>query len=109
MGDSGDLRQRVLWVLWPAFLVACVAELIVFSMVDPLELHAFGRPVELPREAVYAIGFFLFWALAALSSSLSVFLSRSPFEVNRCPFPLDGRPGGCVKQDASLGAGDVER
>jgi hypothetical protein len=102
MNDSTTLANRLLWVLWPAFLVAAVAEIAVFSMVDPEDLHAFGRPVELGRQTVYAIGFFLFWALAAASSALTVFLSRSPWEVNRCPLPLDARPAGCPKPDAPV-------
>ncbi len=45
MNDS--LAQRVGWVLWPAFLVACAAELVFFSLFDPTDLHLFGQPVEL--------------------------------------------------------------
>ena len=96
MNDSNLLVNRVLWVLWPAFLVAGVAELVVFSIVDPEDLHAFGQPLELSRQTVYALGFFLFWALASASSALTVFLARSPWEVNRCPLPLQRRPPGCA-------------
>jgi hypothetical protein len=105
MDDSNSLANRVLWVLWPAFLVAAVAEVVVFSMVDPGDLYAFGRQVELGRQTVYALGFFLFWALASASSALTVFLSRSPWEVNRCPLTYGARPAGCPKgPDPSGGA-----
>jgi hypothetical protein len=32
---------------------------------------------------VYTIGFFAFWVIGAASSAVTVFLSRSPFEVDR--------------------------
>lgn len=91
------MTQRLMWILWPAFLVAGIAEGITFSLFDPQDMHFFGAPLELGRTAVYSIGFFLFWAFAAASSALTCFLQRSPFEVNRCPLPQADRPAGCPK------------
>lgn len=93
-----NLAQRVLWVLWPAFLVAAVAELIVFAVIDPADLHLFGEPVEIGRMPIYTLGFFFFWAMAASASALTVFLQRSPVEVNRCPLDEENRPAGCPKR-----------
>lgn len=28
-------RQRLMWIAWPAFLVAAVLEMVVFAFVDP--------------------------------------------------------------------------
>jgi hypothetical protein len=102
---SGSTTQRILWVLWPSFLVAAVAELFVFSVFDPFDLHLFGVPVEAGRMPVYTFGFFFFWALGASAAALTVFLQRSPLEVNRCPLDAEDRPPGCPKgrgaQDAS--------
>jgi len=95
---SGSQAQRVLWVLWPSFLVAAIAELFVFAVFDPLDLHVFGVPVQAGRMPVYTIGFFFFWAVGAAAAALTVFLQRSPVEVNRCPLPADGRPPGCPKR-----------
>lgn len=92
------LAHRIMWIAWPAFLVAGVLEIIVFAMVDPQDLHWFGQPVELSRQGVYTIAFFVFWCVAMLSSGLTTLLSMSPFEINRCPLPADGRPEGCPKQ-----------
>ena len=72
-----------MWVLWPSFLVAGVAA-IFFTVFDPYDLHVFGQPVEASREVIYTVGFFVFWAMAIASSALTVFLERSPWEVNRC-------------------------
>jgi len=92
------LATRILWVLWPSFLVASVAEMLFFATFDPHELTLFGEPLELSRLGVYTIGFFFFWAACAAASALTVFLQRSPWEVNRCPLPGEGRPEGCPKR-----------
>lgn len=68
--------ERVGLVLWPSFLAACVAELAFFAVFDPVELHAFGAPHELNRMTVYTVGFFAFWAVAAASSALTIWLVR---------------------------------
>ena len=96
------MTQRVIWVLWPAFLAAGVAEAIFFTLFDPADMAFFGAPVALSRHAIYTLGFFAFWAMMAVSSALTVFLQRSPFEVNRCPLTPVERPPGCPKrEDAS--------
>jgi len=94
-----DLAHRLMWVIWPAFLVAAIAEGIFFTVFDPFELHFFGEVLDLSRGAIYTMGFFGFWALGIASSALTVFLERSPWEVNRCPIePLD-RPPACPKRE----------
>jgi hypothetical protein len=100
MTDS--LAQRLGWVLWPSFLVACSAELLFFSLFDPSDLQLFGQPVEVDRMLVYTLGFFAFWAIGAVSSSLTVFLARSPFEVNRCTLGAGTRPEGCPKRESEV-------
>jgi hypothetical protein len=100
---QSDLAQRVLWVLWPAFLVAAVAELVFFALIDPADLSVFGVPLEAGRMPIYAVGFFFFWAVAASASALTVFLQRSPVEVNRCPLPGEDRPAGCPKKEGGGG------
>lgn len=75
--------QRWMWILWPAFLVAGVLEVLVFAMVDPHDLHWFGQPVMMSRQGIYTVAFFVFWGVTAASSALTTLLSMSPFEVNR--------------------------
>ena len=87
-----------MWIMWPAFLVAGMLEALVFAMVDPQDLHWFGQPVELSRQGVYTLAFFVFWGIAMLASGLTTLLSMSPFEVNRCPLEPNQRPDGCPKQ-----------
>jgi len=80
--DTGMLARRLMWVIWPAFLVAGVAELVFFSVFDPFDLHFFGAPLEMSRQAIYTMGFFGFWVLGIASSALTIFLERGPAEVN---------------------------
>ena len=104
--STGSTAQRILWVLWPSFLMAAVAELLVFAVIDPADLHVFGVPLDAGRMPVYTIGFFFFWALGASAAAMTVFLQRSPVEVNRCPLDADDRPPGCPKRpDAQDAAG----
>lgn len=91
------LAKRLMWIVWPAFLVAGLMEMLVFAMVDPQDMHWFGHPLAMSREGVYTLAFFVFWILTMASSALTTLLAMSPFEVNRCPFSADARPEGCPK------------
>ncbi|MBL8389179.1 MAG: hypothetical protein JNK17_13290 [Hydrogenophaga sp.] len=89
--------QRWMWIAWPAFLVAAVLEMIVFALVDPGDLHWAGNTLGLSRAAIYTLAFFVFWGVTMASSALTTLLAQSPFEVNRCPVPLDERPADCAR------------
>jgi len=65
---------RLMRIVWPAFLVSAIAEFVFFSVFDPFELHFFGTPLDLSREAIYTMGFFGFWGLGIASSALTVAL-----------------------------------
>jgi hypothetical protein len=82
-------------ILWPAFMAACLLELLVFAMVDPQDIHWSGQPLGLSRMAVYTGAFFAFWIISAVASALALLLARSPAEVNGCPVPVESRPRGC--------------
>lgn len=95
------LLKRMMWIAWPAFLVAGLLEMVVFTLVDPQDLQWFGHPLALSRQGVYTLSFFTFWALTMVSSGLTTLLSMSPFEVNRCPVPEDERPIDCARGASS--------
>ena len=80
------LQQRLMWIIWPAFLMAGVLEMLVFGMVDPQDVHWFGMPLDWSRQGTYTIAFFVFWAIMV--------------EVNRCPLTPTQRPDGCPKQES---------
>ena len=91
--------QRMMWIAWPAFLVAGLMELVVFGLVGPQDLQWFGHPLALSRQGVYTLAFFVFWALTMVSSGLTTLLAMSPFEVNRCPVPPTERPHDCARDN----------
>jgi hypothetical protein len=91
--------RKAIWILWPSFLAAGAATGIFFTLFDPADLVAFGAPLELGRTAIYSIGFFAFWAIAAASSFLTCFFQRTAAEINRCPLEPGQRPPGCPKRE----------
>jgi hypothetical protein len=73
----------LIWILWPSFIVAGIAEGIFFTLFDPTDLTLFDAPIQASRTAVYSVGFFAFWALAAASSALTCFFQRTSTDINR--------------------------
>lgn len=74
-----DKRLRSMSVLWSAFLMAGVLEMVVFALVDPLSLRWFGGDtLDLSARAVYTLAFFVFWAVIALGAGLALLLSIRP-------------------------------
>ena len=88
-----DNAHRLMWVIWPAFVVAAVAEFVFFAVFDPFQLHFFGAPLDLSREAIYTLGLFGFWGVGIASSALTVLLERPPLQVDRLP-PDGPNPSG---------------
>jgi len=77
------MRARCwMWIVWPAFLLACALEVLVFALVDPGDLHWRGEALAASRQAVYTAGFFVFWLLAMGSGALTLLLTRPAREVN---------------------------
>jgi hypothetical protein len=78
------LRERALLILWPAFVMAGVLEALVFVVVDPLGLHAFGtEAMRGSASAVYSVAFLVFWGVIATSAAITLLLAapgpgRSP-------------------------------
>jgi hypothetical protein len=70
------IGRKLMWVAWPAFLAACLLQLVVFALVDPLELQWFGHHLPWTRQAVYAGGFFVFWLACMAASALTLLLSQ---------------------------------
>ena len=73
--DLSLRAQGVGIVIWCSFLTAAAAAMFAFAMLDPHSL-AHGSPPSwwTTRLAVYAIGFFFFWAIAAGASTLTLYM-----------------------------------
>lgn len=71
------MARTLMRVTWPAFLSACFLQLVVFGLVDPVELHWAEGRLGWSRQTVYSVGFFVFWLAAAGSSALTLMLGPS--------------------------------
>jgi hypothetical protein len=81
-------------ILWPSFIAAGIAEVVLFTFIDPADFDA-------SRMTVYSAGFFALWLIGAVSSALTCFFQRSADEINRCPLEPAARPEGCPKREVS--------
>ncbi|MES2189918.1 MAG: hypothetical protein V4454_07335 [Pseudomonadota bacterium] len=88
MNTSHDLPEvtnrmgRVALVAWVGFLAACLLEVLVFSAVDPGEVHWSGHLPQPTRQGVYTAAFFCFWLISAVSGSLVLWLAKIPAQLN---------------------------
>jgi hypothetical protein len=73
---------KLFFVFWPSFLIAGIAEVLFFTVIDPQELYLFGQAVSFSALATYSIGFFAFWAVCAASSYATCFFQRSGRDIN---------------------------
>jgi hypothetical protein len=75
--------HRTAAILWPAFLVAAVLEILVFAFVDPASLHTLsGAALTVSDTTVYSIAFFMFWGCTSAACALTVLLERGADELN---------------------------
>jgi hypothetical protein len=95
MKAAREWGQRLMAVAWPAFMAACVLELLVFAVADPLDLHGAGGPLGWSRQAVYTVAFFCFWGVTFAACAFTTLLRMAPGEINDCPFAPGERPAGC--------------
>jgi hypothetical protein len=71
-----SLKQRILVVLWPAFLMAGVMETLVFAVVDPADLRWFGgAQIGWSALAIYTVSFLIFWAVFSVAGALTTLLA----------------------------------
>lgn len=69
------MKYRLLiWILWPSFLVAGMAEGLLFSVIHPQDLLFFGYHPKVSDEGIYTIGFFIIWTFCAFSSALTAYI-----------------------------------
>ena len=96
------MGTRMMWIAWPAFLAACALELMVFAVVDPLELQWSGQNLGWSRQSVYTLAFFAFWLVCTGACALTTLLRMEAAEVNRCPYPREQRPAACPGESGAM-------
>lgn len=78
------MTRLAVQILWPAFLMAGVFEMLLFAVIDPGQLHWFGgAQIEWPRQAIYSVTFILCWGTMSTASALTVLLTRNAAQVNQ--------------------------
>nr|WP_316638872.1 hypothetical protein [uncultured Roseateles sp.] len=76
---ASSLGRWALSIVWPAFLMAGVLEMLVFACVDPADLHWFGgASMELSHQAIYSLAFFVFWIVISVAGALTALLMTTP-------------------------------
>jgi hypothetical protein len=71
------LRHNWMRIAWPAFLAACVLELLVFALVDPGELRWMEQGAVPSRQGLYTLAFFVFWVIGIVACALTVVLGTA--------------------------------
>ena len=60
--------HRFLLIAWPSAIGAALMEMLVFSVLDPRELHSVDHAMGISPEGVYTLAFFAFWAAIKLAA-----------------------------------------
>ena len=76
------LMQRWKCIVWPAFLAAAILEMVVFALIDPMQLPLAELYPDLSRSALYTIAFFFFWAITFFASAATALLMLGRDELN---------------------------
>ena len=86
--ETDPVKHRVLQILWPAFLVAAVMEILLFAAFDPAEIRWAGGLLGWQPVTVYSVVFFVLWLLVATAGALTVLLRLTAEELD----PPKGSP-----------------
>lgn len=75
--------RRMMTIVWPAFLMAGVLEMLTFAVVDPDSLHWLdGNDLGWSAGTVYAVTFFIYWGVIATAGAMTQLLSEPPHDMN---------------------------
>lgn len=65
--------RSLMWILWPSFLAAAAGSVLIFALIDPLDVAIFGH-VPSGRVGFYTVSFFVLWVMTGVSSALTAYL-----------------------------------
>jgi len=82
------VTHRALQILWPAFLVAGVIEMLLFASIEPGEVRWFGFLLGWEPVTIHSIVFLLLWLLVSGASAMTVLLQQTAEELD----PPKGAP-----------------
>lgn len=74
--DEVPLIQRIIAVLWPSFLTAGAAMILLFLVFSPDELVPELRATGVSNMAIYSVTFIFLWATTLVACTLSCYFIR---------------------------------
>jgi len=75
--------QQIISVMWPSFLTAGVATILLFSAFDPQLIVSVSGYGEISRMGGYTMGFFILWLLTTTSSALTCYFRKPCDDIGR--------------------------
>mgnify|MGYP006272375961 CR=1 FL=1 len=74
--------HRFFLIVWPSALGAALMEMLIFSVIDPMEVPSLEHALGLSAQGVYTMAFFIFWATISFACTLTLFLAQ-PVPTNK--------------------------
>lgn len=75
-------KNLFMLVLWPGFLGAIMLEMMVFALVDPLDLHVPVLGSSSTPLVLYTAAFFVFWIGTTIASILTSMLAEKASDID---------------------------
>jgi hypothetical protein len=71
-------------IAWPSALGAALMEMLVFSVLDPMDIPSVEHAMGVSPEGIYTMAFFVFWVAISFACTLTLFLAQ-PVENKHAP------------------------
>jgi hypothetical protein len=68
--------HRFFLIAWPSALGAALMEMLVFSVLDPMNIPSIEHAAGVSSQGVYTLAFFVFWAAISFACTLTLFLAQ---------------------------------
>lgn len=78
--------QRAVAILWPSFITAGIATVILTTLLDP---HAMFAEYDISRFGTYSICFLVFWVFGIFTAMSTCFFLMPCSVFNKCKTPKD--------------------
>jgi hypothetical protein len=68
--------HRFFLIAWPSALGAALMEMLVFAVVNPMDIPSVEHAAGATAQGVYSMAFFIFWAAISFACALTLFLAQ---------------------------------
>jgi hypothetical protein len=68
--------HRFFLIAWPSALGAALMEMLVFAVLDPMDIPSVEHAMGATTQGVYSMAFFIFWATISFACTLTLFLAQ---------------------------------